>query len=123
MPDFTLRFANRGTSTQDWTIQHLDQFTLDPNWVLEATITLHNDRTFNVAVDTPSPHFAAASLAYTAATDSWTLQSNTPNEFQLAVGGGLVTLRCFLSDTAGAEDRAEAEELRYSPREPARDAA
>ncbi|HEX8432161.1 MAG TPA: hypothetical protein VF625_12785 [Longimicrobium sp.] len=100
MPQFIIRWANRGTSPQDWNIQNLDAFHLDPNYVRPAQINLNANRTYNIAVDTEGPHFAAATLTYTAAGSTWALTSNTPAEWQLATGGGIVTVRCLLSDPA-----------------------
>ena len=105
MPQFTLRFANRSTSAQDWIIQNLDQFTLQPDFVRSANVTLNNDYTFNIAVNTTNT-FAAATLTYTAASNAWALNSLTPNEWQLATAVGLVTVRCLLNATAdGQADR------------------
>lgn len=50
MPQFTLRWANRGTSTQHWQVFGKDEFTLPPDYVRPVTVTLTNDYTFNVAV-------------------------------------------------------------------------
>jgi hypothetical protein len=117
MPDFTLRWVNRSTnnSSQDWQIYMFDNFTLQPNYAREAGITLHNDRTFQIAVNTTNT-FVAAALTWTAATNTWTLNSVTPNEFQLQVGGGYVTVRCLLN--AIAQDSREG--VAYTPSEPAR---
>lgn len=98
MPAFTLRWANRGTSTQHWMVQNFDDFTLLPNYVRSVAININNNYTYMMAVDTPGPRFSAASLTYTAATNLWTLNSMTPNEWQLAQGNGIVTVRCLLSD-------------------------
>lgn len=118
MPQFTLRWANRGTSDQDWNIQNLDSFTLQPDYTRRGQITLNANRTFNIAVNTDN-RFAAAALTYTAGTNTWALNSLTPNEWQLAVGGGIVTVRCFLSNA----NEVEGEDLRYEPQEAERDAA
>jgi hypothetical protein len=102
MPPFTLRFANRSTSTQDWIIQNLDQFTLQPDFVRSANVNLNNNYTFNIAANTVNT-FAAASLVYTAGTNTWALNSLTPNEWQLAAAAGVVTVRCLLNATANAQ--------------------
>jgi hypothetical protein len=102
MPPFTLRWTNRSGSTQDWIIQNLDQFTLQPDHVRSVNVNLNNNFTFNIAVDTTNT-FAAAALTYTAGTNVWSLNTNTPNEWQLAVGGGLVTLRCMLNAVASVQ--------------------
>ena len=91
MPQFTLRFANRSMSTQDWMIQNLDQFTLQPDFVRSANVNLNNDYTFNIAVSTDNT-FAAAALTYTAASNTWALNSQTPNEWQLATAAPIVTM-------------------------------
>ncbi|HYW08168.1 MAG TPA: hypothetical protein VE913_14490 [Longimicrobium sp.] len=100
MPQFTIRWANRGTSPQDWNVQNRDPFHLDPDYVLTEPVNLNANRTYNIAVDTVGPHpqFAAATLTYTAAANTWAIASNTPAEWQLATGNGFVTLRCLLSD-------------------------
>ncbi|HEX2094558.1 MAG TPA: hypothetical protein VHG28_19290 [Longimicrobiaceae bacterium] len=121
MPQFTLRWANRGTSTQDWNVQNLDQFTLPPDYTRHAGVTVNQNRTFNIAVDTAGFRFTAASLTYTAGTNGWTLHSMTPNEWQIAVGGGFVTVRCFLSDST--QTGAEPEDLPYSPQDPQQEVA
>ena len=117
MPPFTLRFANRSTSTQDWIIQNLDQFTLQPDFVRAANVNLNNDYTFNIAVNTDNT-FTAAALTYTAASNTWALNSLTPNEWQLATAGAVVTVRCLLNATAaGHRDHS----IRYEASEPVAD--
>jgi hypothetical protein len=114
MAQYTLRWLNRGTSDQDWNIQNTDNFTLQPDWERQSQIVIYYDYTYNIAVDTES-RFAAATLTYTAATGAWTMASSTPNEWQLAVQGTLVTLTCFLSDNGGTQDEGVPS---YSPADP-----
>ena len=109
MADYTIRWANRSNSVQDWQISNGDNFQLRPNFVREVAVTIYNDYTWQIAVST-NGRFAAANLTYTAATQTWILDSNTPNEWQLAVGEGIVTVRCFLEDAT--------EEPEYSPSDP-----
>jgi hypothetical protein len=50
MPQFNLRRANRGTSTQHRHVLWKDEFTLPPDYVGPVTVSLTNNYTFNVAV-------------------------------------------------------------------------
>ncbi|SJZ96136.1 hypothetical protein SAMN04488128_10248 [Chitinophaga eiseniae] len=97
MADFTLRWANRSQSTQDWIISIPDSFTLPPDYVREAAVTINNNYTFQIAVSTEGG-FAAANLTYNSASGNWTLQSVTPNEWRLSQGNGYVTVACLLND-------------------------
>nr|WP_295867535.1 hypothetical protein [uncultured Chitinophaga sp.] len=97
MANFTLRWANRSQSTQDWMINIPDAFTLPPDWVREAAVTINNDYTFQIAVTTQGG-FAAADLTYHSATGNWTLHSHTPAEWRLSQGNGYVTVACLLND-------------------------
>ncbi len=97
MPNFTLRWANRSNSTQDWAISNGDNFQLLPNQVRTVQITINNDHIYQIAVNTNNT-FAAAALTYTAATQTWQLNSQTPNEWQLATGNNIVTVRCLLDN-------------------------
>jgi len=105
MPVFQLRWVNRSNpgAIQDWQIGGAvaDNFQLQQDYVRAAVLTINNSANFMISV-TSANHIAAASLAYTAATNQWTLNSMTPNEFQLAVGGGIVTVRCVLNDVQAA---------------------
>ena len=100
MPVFQMRFANRSNpgAVQDWILHGTinQQFQLQPDHVSGGNLTINQNGLIQIAVDTNL--FAAADLAYTAATNTWTLNSNTPNEFALAAGGGIVTVRCFLGN-------------------------
>src|SRR5699024_6380047 len=102
MPNFQLRWINRSQSNQDWMIHNGDNFTLAPDHVRTANITIHNDYTFQVVVSTNGGN-AHASISYTAATNVWALVTHTPNEWQLAQGNGIVTLRCLLEDVNTAQ--------------------
>jgi hypothetical protein len=113
MPNYTIRWTNRSNSDQDWQIHNGDHFQLQPNFVRSVAIVINNNYAYQIAVST-NGGFAAANLSYTAATDTWALNSNTPNEWQLAVGGGNVTVRCLLEDVAQAPA--------YAPSEPVLDA-
>lgn len=117
MPPFTLRWANRSNpgTGQTWQIGGAitDAFQLAADFVRQANVVINNDNTFQIAVFTDGSHFAAANVTYTANTQAWTLNSNTPNEFQLQTGGGIVTVRCLLNDAA-------AEKLRYSAMSPSK---
>lgn len=97
MPRFTLRWANRSHSDQDWMISVGDNFHLRPNYVRTVQVTINRDFTYQIVVSTNGGH-AAANLTYTAATNTWTLNSHTPNEWQLQVGNNIVTVRCLLED-------------------------
>lgn len=97
MANFTIRWANRSNSTQDWMISNGDNFTLLPNYVRSAQVTINNNYTYQISVTT-NHGFAAASLSYTAATQTWQLNSSTPNEWQLGTGNNTVTVRCLLED-------------------------
>jgi hypothetical protein len=97
MPLFTLRFANRSLSSQDWMISNGDSFTLLPNHVRSANINITNDYTYRIVVGTLGGN-AHADLSYHAATNTWALASVTPNEWALQTGNGIVTVRCFLDD-------------------------
>lgn len=108
MADFTLRWANRSNSNQDWMISNGDSFTLAPNHVRSVNISINSNYTYQIAVSTEGG-FASASLTYTASTGMWTLNSVTPLEWELAQGGGIVTVRCLLEDV-----RATVEEPSYT---------
>lgn len=107
MPVFTMRYVNRSNpgASQDWNIGGIirQDFTLQPNYEAGGQLTITNNGTILIAVDSES-RFAAASLVYTAATNTWTLDSQTPNEFQLQVAGVTVTVRCLLTDAADFND-------------------
>ena len=104
MPLFTLRWANRGTSDQNWMVSNGDHFTLPPGYVREVQVNLHNSHSYGITADTPSPRFATATLTYTAPAGVWSLTSPSPIEWQLAQGNGIVTVRCLLSDAAGVRE-------------------
>ncbi len=112
MPLFTIRWANRSNSTQDWRISNGDTFSLQADYVREANININNDYTFQIAVDTDS-RFTAAALTYIAATQTWQLNSQTPNEWQLATGNKIVTVRCLLENA-----ELTGNEVEYVPYEP-----
>lgn len=112
MPTYTVRWANRSNSAQDWQISNGDSFELQPNFVRNVAVTINANNTWQIATSTDGG-IAAASLTYTAATQAWTLNSATPLEWQLAVGGGIVTVRCLLEDVT--------ERPEYSPSEPVKD--
>ena len=97
MPIYQIRWTNRSAADQDWQISNGDNFTLQPNFVRPAQVTIHNDYTFVIAVST-NGGIAAANLIYTAATDSWALTSHTPNEWGFATAGNVVTVRCLLQN-------------------------
>jgi hypothetical protein len=96
MPNFTLRWANRSHSTQDWMISNGDNFTLEPDYVRHVQIEITHDYTYHIAVTTNAS--AAATLTYTASTNEWRLASVTPNEWGFAQGNNIVTVRCKLAD-------------------------
>lgn len=102
MPNFTLRWANRSADTQDWMVSNGDSFTLQSNHVRTVQVGLNFDYEFSIAVMDESGLAAAAELRYSAGTNSWTLTSHTPNEFALAQGNGIVTVRCFLAPAMGS---------------------
>ncbi len=110
MPAYTIRWANRSHSVQDWQISNGDAFQLQPDWVRQAQVVVDQTYTFGVSVTTEGG-FASCALTWTQGTQTWSLQSNTPNEWQLAVGGAVVTVRCFLEDVP-------VEEPEYSARDP-----
>ncbi|SFD78250.1 hypothetical protein SAMN05518672_103197 [Chitinophaga sp. CF118] len=97
MPNFNLRWVNRSRSKQDWMISNGDSFTLQPNFERSVNLIINNDYTFRIVVSTRGG-YAHADLTYSAHTNSWTLTSLTPNEWGLAQGNGIVTVRCFLED-------------------------
>jgi hypothetical protein len=102
MPQFQMRWANRSNpgATQDWQLGGAihDAFQLQPDFVRSGTLNVSNDTVVQIAVTTNQ--FAAANLTYTASTNTWALASHTPNEFQLQVGNGIVTVRCLLGNAA-----------------------
>jgi len=100
---FTLRFANRYQYTQDWIVQTIGSLTLDSNYVQSGQITVNNNYTFGIAVNTDNL-FAAAILNYWNNPPTWTLNSHTSNEFELQQGQGIVTVRCFLENGANDEE-------------------
>lgn len=102
MANFTLRFANRSHSTQDWMIHTFDNFQLDPDYVRSADVRINHDYTFRIVVSTDGG-FAHADLSYNAETNVWSIQTNTPNEWQIEQGNETVTVRCFLEDQNAIE--------------------
>lgn len=121
MPDFNIRWTNRGPDTQDWQVRHgsrIDDFTLPPNFSRSVNVRLARDFTFQIAVSTEN-RFAAANLSYNAATRRWSLSSNTPNEFDLEVQGQTVRVTCFLANGAVEGD----ESITYEPQEPGEEPA
>ncbi|SEV95490.1 hypothetical protein SAMN05428988_0763 [Chitinophaga sp. YR573] len=97
MPVFNLRCANRSQSAQDWAIFNGPSFTLQPDFVNSGNVNMTNTYTFRIAVNTNNS-FGHADLTYTAGTNVWTLASLTPNEWELAQGNGIVTVRCLLEN-------------------------
>lgn len=97
MPIFSLRWANHTDAEQDWMISTGDNFTLHPDHVRTGQVDMITNYVFGIAVTTDGG-VAAAELAYTAATQAWVLTSHTPNEWELAVGKGVVTVRCLLKN-------------------------
>jgi hypothetical protein len=116
MPQFQLRWVNRSNpgAVQDWQIGGAvaDNFQLQQNYERAAALNINNNANFMIAVSSAN-HFAAATLTYTAATNQWTINGVTPNEFQLAVGAGIVTVRCVLNNVQVAG------RLEYTVMEPA----
>jgi hypothetical protein len=82
-------------------ISNGDSFTLLSNYVRSVNIVINQNYTYQVVVDT-NGGYAHASLTYTANTGLWTMASNTPNEWQLAQGNGVVTLACLLENVNAA---------------------
>lgn len=115
MPQYTLRWTNRSHAVQDWQISNGDHFTLNPDWVRTVQINIQHTYTYQVAVSTQHA-FAACALTWNSGTGVWTLQTVTPNEWQLAQGNGIVTLRCLLENVAPP-----AEAPAYVASEPTRD--
>lgn len=99
MPTFTIRWVNSSNSPQDWIISNGDHFTLQVNHVRSAQITINNNYTYQIAVNT-NALFTAASLSYIAATQTWQLNSHTPHEWELATGNNIVTVRCYLENAS-----------------------
>ena len=97
MPIYQIRWTNRSAADQDWQISNGDNFTLRPNYVRQAQVTIHNDYTFGIAVTT-NGGIAAANLTYTAETDSWALTSHTPHQWGFGTIGNTVTVRCLLEN-------------------------
>lgn len=103
MPNYTIRFANRSQSVQDWTTTYFGHFQLNPDFVRSGNININNNYTFQIAVSTDGG-IAATNLIYTSATQLWSIQTHTPNEWELAQGNGIVTLRCLLEDVPEDEN-------------------
>jgi len=97
MINYTIRWANRSNSDQDWIISNGDNFELMPNYVRSAAVRINNNYTWQLVVSTDGGN-AAASLTYNASTQAWAINSHTPNEWALQAGNGIVTVRCFLDD-------------------------
>ncbi len=116
MPDFTLRWTNRSNVEQDWAIHPVgDDFTLQPNFSRAVRASHGANYTYQIAVSTTNT-FGAANLTYTAATNSWTLNSHTPNEFQLDVNGATVRVTCTLRARVEMGDDSTYEPI-YEPAE------
>jgi hypothetical protein len=108
MPAYTLYWTNRSQSDQDWQINNGDTFELQPNFTRRVQIVINNTYTFQIAVTTDGG-FAACTLTWTQATQTWSLNSMTPAEWQLAAGGANVTVRCLLEDAGDAPEYVAAE--------------
>jgi hypothetical protein len=100
MPLYQLYFRNSATppADQDWILGGVigQEFTLKPNQHGGGQLNINSDGAIQISVSTD--FFAAAVLAYTAATDTWDLSSPTPNQFQLGVFDAQVKVECFLND-------------------------
>jgi hypothetical protein len=104
MANFTIRFANRSNSVQDWAIYQYDEFQLQPDHIRPVDLTIDNNYTFQIVVST-NGGYTNANLIYNSATQLWSINSHTPNEWELAQGNNVVTLRCLLENVTLKHER------------------
>jgi hypothetical protein len=97
MANYKLRFANRSNAVQDWMIYRFHSFQLNPNYVQSSNVTIHHNYTYQIVVSTDGG-YAHVDLIYNSVARLWSIQTNTPNEWQLAQGNNIVTLRCLLKN-------------------------
>jgi hypothetical protein len=76
-------------------ISNGDSFRLNPNFVRSVNFVINN--TYQIAVPT-NGGVASARLNYSSVTQSRATNSHFPLEWALAVGNGIVTVRCLLED-------------------------
>jgi len=97
MPVYTVHWANRSRIDQDWIVSNGDNFLLTPKHVRLINIYPNDDRNYIIAVSA-SDAYVSANLSYSADLQAWSLNSHTPNEWQLITSHGNVTVNCFLKN-------------------------
>lgn len=98
MPNFTIRWANRSHTVQQWEIHNGDSFLLNSNYVRAVNVTINANYAYDIQVNTNKGALARADLIYDAVANTWHLNSDNPHTWELASGNGLVTVRCYLED-------------------------
>lgn len=104
MSNFTLTIANKSNSTQDWMVRDDNDYVICPGRFTTAYIQINNDYTFHFSVTTDGG-FAYTALRYSMATAEWSLETVTPNEWELTREGDFITLSCLLEDVDDTIDR------------------
>lgn len=98
--NFTIRWTNRSHNNyrQTWIIDNLDSFELDHDYTRPADINVTHDHSFIISVNVLENTFltAAATLRFDAANQIWSLDSPTPEEFELVTENNTVRVICFL---------------------------
>ena len=92
---YTLRWVNGSDSEQYWNVNQYDQFTLQSGFMVSADVTLYGNCTFGVTVGTDNA-FTSAMLAFSAATTSFSLNSNPLYEWRFNQSGTTITIKCYL---------------------------
>ena len=92
--NFTLSFANWSNSTQDWAIYKFDEFQLQPYHIHSVVYTINKKDVLQIIVYTKRG-FPYADLNYNSSTQLWSINSNTPNKWELVQRNNTVTLMCY----------------------------
>ena len=101
--NIVINWRNRTTTTtQDWQLSSGGTvFDLAPKNRRTSNLALSNNTSLGISISTQNePHrFAALTLTYTYATNTWTFASHTPTLFVLRQNGNTLDLWCSLDNT------------------------
>ena len=101
---YNLTFTDLSAVDQNWNLNGYPDHDLTPNGSFTGTYNnVHQDNQLQIAITTNN-RFAAVTLIYTAATQLWSIDTHTPNEFYLNVQGMNVGLGCLLGSDAETGD-------------------
>jgi len=92
---YTLHWANQSAANQDWIISNVDNFLLAPKHNQLTNIFPCDDRNYIIAVSADET-YASANLRYAADIQTWSLNSHTPNQWQIITRNRNITINCFL---------------------------